>query len=88
MPTDDVQILPETLVSCPKDPPRGPRRTPISLAGVHGVASHNTGTALPIALTHGYTAGILAGGALYLTAVLVTALTLNPHVDRQEAALR
>ncbi|MET8385428.1 MFS transporter [Streptosporangium canum] len=94
-----------------------------TIAGVHGVASHNTGiasglinttqqiggalglavlaaiataatgsrptgTALPIALTHGYTAGILAGGALYLAAVLVAALTLNPHVDRQEAALR
>lgn len=93
----------------------------ITIAGVRGVASRDTGVASglintcqqiggavglavlaaiattattsqlpriarPEALTHGYTAGILAGGGLYLTAVLVAALTLDRRADQQQAA--
>jgi predicted MFS family arabinose efflux permease len=36
------------------------------------------GTALPDALTDGYTTGILAGGVLYVAALAVAALTLSP----------
>ncbi|MEV2269830.1 MFS transporter [Nonomuraea africana] len=41
-----------------------------------------TGTPAPDALTQGYTTGILAGGALYLAAVLVAALTLKRRTDQ------
>jgi EmrB/QacA subfamily drug resistance transporter len=40
------------------------------------------GTALPDALTQGYTIGILAGGVLYLAALVVAALTLSPGPAR------
>jgi predicted MFS family arabinose efflux permease len=44
-----------------------------------GTASNQPpGTALPDALTDGYTTGILAGGVLYVAALAVAALTLSP----------
>ena len=44
-----------------------------------GIAGNQPpGTALPDALTRGYTAGILTGGVLYLAALAVAALTLGP----------
>jgi EmrB/QacA subfamily drug resistance transporter len=42
------------------------------------VSNQPPGTALPDALTRGYTTGILAGGVLYLAALAVAALTLSP----------
>jgi hypothetical protein len=40
------------------------------------------GTALPDALTRGYTTSILAGGILYLAALAVAALTLSTSPAR------
>lgn len=44
------------------------------------------GTALPDALTHGYTTGILAGGVLYLAALAVAAGTLRPGAGQHAVA--
>ena len=41
-------------------------------------ASQPHGTALTSALTHGYTAGLLGGGLLYLAALIVVVLTIKP----------
>ncbi|MFI7638968.1 MFS transporter [Nonomuraea sp. NPDC049400] len=54
----------------------------LGLAVLAAIATSTTrsqppGTAVAAALTHGYTAGILAGGALYLAAILAAALTLT-----------
>lgn len=54
----------------------------LGLAALASVASAVTrneaaGTALPAALTEGYTTGLLAGGALYLVALAVAALVIR-----------
>ena len=43
--------------------------------------SRPAGTALSSALTSGYTTGLVTGGALFLAALLVATLTLNPTPD-------
>jgi EmrB/QacA subfamily drug resistance transporter len=90
----------------------------ITIVGVHGIASEDTGIAAglvntsqqiggaiglaalaaiatsvttgllahsapPVALTNGYIVGFLVGGALYLLALIVGALTLNVKVEAQ-----
>jgi MFS family permease len=58
------------------------------LAAVATGATSNQppGTALPDALTHAYTTGILAGGVPYPAALAVAALTLSPGAAQQVVA--
>jgi EmrB/QacA subfamily drug resistance transporter len=55
------------------------------LAAIATAASNRqpAGIAEPDALTHGYTTGIVAGGVLYLAAILVAVLTLGSNADEQ-----
>jgi hypothetical protein len=58
----------------------------LGLAALAAIASavtriHLPATALPAALTHGYTAGFIAGSVLYLAALITAALTLGAGRD-------
>ncbi|WP_188316340.1 MFS transporter [Solihabitans fulvus] len=57
----------------------------LAAVATSATAHQPAGTAPRDALTHGYTTGILAGGALYLVALFVAAFALGPRADRRGA---
>ncbi|MBB4935501.1 EmrB/QacA subfamily drug resistance transporter [Lipingzhangella halophila] len=61
-----------------------------TLASIAVTAAENqpAGTALPEALTNGYTTGLLGAGAFYLAAILVTVLLLRPRPTSQSSELK
>jgi ADP-ribosylglycohydrolase len=59
-----------------------------ALAAIASAVTRNqqTGHAYAVALTHGYSAGLLAGAAIYTAAAIVAALTINARLSAGQLA--